>query len=196
MIVLNLLLIVSFFNFPVFAAELQIIGGETGLKVIASDTFFNELNIYPGDTIEGKVTIKNTNNTPFELFLTANRIDTQPPLGETDLYKQLVLTVILRNETIYSGHMCDFADEDGISLGVFNAGQTETMKISVYLPGEETGNEYQNIKHSNQWVFKAVSQESDLPKTGINSNIGVLTVVGIILIAVGALGIYKYKRSV
>jgi LPXTG-motif cell wall-anchored protein len=186
----------SLFSLPIMAADLQVIGNETGLKVISEDTFINELNIYPGDTIEGKVTIKNTNHIPFELFLKASRIDPQPPLGETDLYKQLILTVTLRNEAIYSGNMCDFACDDGISLGVFNAGDTETMKISIYLPGEETGNEYQNIQHSNQWIFKAVSQESQLPKTGMNKYVWIVTVAGIILLAAGILGIYKYKRSI
>lgn len=195
-IVFSMLLIMNFFSLPVMAAELQVIGSDTGLEVISADKFFNEFNIYPGDTVEGKVTIKNTNNTPFELFLTANRIDAEPPLGEVDLYKQLILTVTLRNKIIYNGRMCDFACEEGVSLGVFNAGKTEIMKLSVYLPGEETGNAYQNITHTNQWIFKAVSQESQLPKTGMNADIGIAVVIGIILAGVGVLGIYKYKHSI
>ena len=92
--VLGIMLIMNFFSVPISAETLQVIGNNTGLEIIPSDNkFFEELNLNPGDYIEGTVTIKNNYDAAFELFLKTGRVEEEPPLGSADLFKQLQVKV-------------------------------------------------------------------------------------------------------
>jgi len=189
------MLITGFFTVPISAASIEVIGNDTGLEIIpSSNKFFEELNLSPGDEKEGTVVIKNKYDAPFELFLKTERTDTASALTNTDLYKHLQITVTLKGEQIYSGNMSGFASGEGISLGIFEPNATEVMKITVKLPGQQTGNDYQNTEHNNKWIFTAVSKEK-LPKTGMDIKTGVFSAAGVLLLTAGAFGIYRLRKS-
>lgn len=180
---------------PVRANDFMVIGSNIGLEVTPHDqNLFNELNLNPGDYKESNITIKNTNNAPFELFLKAERLDQEPSSGNPDLFKQLIITVFLRGKEIYSGSMINFATgQSGIALGKFNPGETQQMKVLIHLPGVETGNEFMGLTHKNQWIFTATN--NGLPKTGETFNYTFLIVTGLVLILLGVLALYKSKKT-
>lgn len=194
-IIFSVMLMLSFFPVPISAETLQVIGNDTGLEIIPSDNkFFEELDLNPGDYIEGTVKIKNNYDAAFELFLKTDRVEEEPPLGSADLFKQLQVKVFLHGNVIYSGKMSDFAKGEGISLGTFKPGIVSVMKISVKLP-EQTGNEYQGLTNSSKWIFTAVSKK-ELPKTGTDLKTGALAVIGTAFLLAGAFGVYKFRKSV
>lgn len=142
-----------------YAVDLELRGTDLGLEIIPSSTKLFDLDrLNPGDTKEGKITIKNNYTSPFNLYMRAERMS---PVSENsaDLFKQLNLTVSLKGTVVYSGSMEDFAISN-ILLGVFNPNDMEELKAIVHLPGPETGNEYQGTNVDVKWIFTATSEGS------------------------------------
>lgn len=147
-----------------YAVSLQIIGNDLGLEVIPSGTkLFDLTNLNPGDKDEEKVDIKNNHTLPFEVFMRAERTSPQPEMGEADLFEQLIVTVYLDGEKIYTGPMKDYAISS-ISLGNFNPNVEKELKAVVHLPGPETGNEFQNKNVDVKWIFTATAKATEDPE--------------------------------
>lgn len=143
-----------------YAQDLELIGTNLGLEIIPSDTRLFDLNrLNPGDRKEAKVTIKNNYSQAFQLYMRTERISPVPSQGEPDLFEQLILTVYLGDEEIYSGPMKNFAASN-ISLGRFSSGAIKDLRAVVYLPGPETGNEFQGENLEVKWIFTA---QADAP---------------------------------
>ncbi len=138
---------------PSYADNLEVIGNEVGLELKPTGKqLFNLTNMNPGDTNEAKVTIKNTNECKFELFLKTERM-TPIPEG-SDLFKQMILTIYYGESIVYNGPMEGFAKQY-ISLGMINTGNQEVLRAVVHLPGLETGNEFQGQHVEVKWIFMA-----------------------------------------
>lgn len=162
-------LIIGTFNMlaisKAYAINLQIVGDQEGLEVIPSGVgLFDLENLNPGDTKEEKIDIKNNYTSPFKVYMRTERKSPEPQIGEADLFNQLILTVYLGNTKIYSGSMEDYAPSN-ISLGNFNPNTAKTLRAIVYLPGRETGNEFQGKSLSVNWYFTAQLDDSEEPET-------------------------------
>lgn len=155
------LLLVSLSSISVFADDLKVVGNNLGLLVSPGNTnLFDESNLNPGDCKEATVTIENSYTSPFELYLKINR-DQKPLIGEPDLLKQIIATISYKGKNLYKGPMSEFnIMPDGKSLGIFNPGDVQEIKIEVCLPGPETGNEFMGLSASNQWIFTAQGEET------------------------------------
>ena len=192
----------SFWHVSVRANDLEIVGSDKGLIFTpVGEKIFDIGNMNPGQRVTSKVTIKNTAKNPFELYLRIERLTSVPTEGEPDLYKQIQLTITNRGELIYIGTLYGFANsENGISLGYFTPSQFSDLIAEVYLPGAETGNEFQGKNIENRWVFTALSKTEEkpeddievdeIPETGNLPNTGTTTnplymVTGLLFILVG-----------
>jgi LPXTG-motif cell wall-anchored protein len=192
----------SFWQVTVRANDLEIVGSDKGLIFTSvGEKIFDVGNMNPGQRVKSKVTIKNTTKSPFELYLRIERLTSVPNEGEPDLYKQIQLTVTYRGEVIYKGTLYGFANtENGISLGYFAPGEFSNLIAEIYLPGAETGNEFQGKNIENRWIFSALSkveekpdddieveelpETGNLPKTGSTTN-ALYIVSGLLFILVG-----------
>ena len=184
-----------------YASSLELVGSDLGLKVTPEDTeLFNITNMNPGQTVSSKITITNTYKAPFELFLRTERTSAVPLPGEPDLFKQIKLTVTFRGKVISNRSMFDFAStEGGLSLGIFEPGEVQELTATAYLPGAETGNEFQGLKLDTKWIFTATNKDMMerptgwLPKTGSDINSSLYSLLGLLLIGAGSLGVYKFR---
>lgn len=144
-----------------YANNLEIIGTDLGLEVKPSGTkLFDLTNLNPGDKKEAKIDIKNNYTLPFEVFMRTERSSPKPI--EADLFEQLILTIYLDDIEIYTGPMKDYA-RSNISLGAFNPNSGKELRALVYLPGAETGNEFQGKHLEVKWYF--IAELNDAPDT-------------------------------
>lgn len=184
-----------------YASSLELVGSNLGLKITPEDTkLFNITNMDPGQTVSCKITVTNTYKAPFELFLRTERASTVPLPGEPDLFKQIKLTITFRGKVIFKGSMFDFASsEGGLSLGILKPGEIQELTATAFLPGAETGNEFQGLNLDTKWIFTATSKDmmeiptGGLPKTGSDINSYLYSLLGLILIGAGSFGVYKFR---
>lgn len=150
-------LVLIFFTVqPVYAGNnLELVGTDVGLVVTPQDeNLFNEFNMNPGDSLSGKLVIRNSYVDGFDLYLRTERVSEKPGEGEADLYDQLMMTVTFRGRTIFDGPMKYFAEE-AIELGSFEPGDMEEIVVQVSLPGATTGNTFQASSLENKWILTA-----------------------------------------
>lgn len=141
-----------------YAEDLELRGTNLGLEIIPTTSkLFDLQNLNPGDSKEGKITIKNNYVAPFNLYMRAERMSPYLLPEEADLFEQMILTVKLRGNTVYSGPMKDFATSN-IFLGSFDPNDIEELVATMNLPGPETGNEYQGKSVDVKWIFIATSE--------------------------------------
>lgn len=96
-------------------------------------------------------------------------VEANPPLGEPgSLYDQLILVIQCRGRTIYNGPMSGMVGPFNFSglIGPIYIGQTITIKFSVYLPGAETGNEFQGSHLETK--YRLISELIDPERTRIS----------------------------
>lgn len=141
-----------------YASNIKILGDREGLKLLTENkNMFDLNNLNPGDTYESEITLENRYDDCYiEIFLRTDRISKEPGLGEADLFDQLVISVYLDDELLYNGKMKGFATEN-TSLGSLINNESKKMKVSVNLPGKETGNEFQGEELVANWIFTAQS---------------------------------------
>lgn len=211
-IFLMALLLVTLTSTMAYADNIKVIGNDIGLLVTPADTnLFEEMNMNPGDCKEATITIENNYTSPFRLYLKINRLDEEPPLGDPDLLKQIMATISYRNVIIHQGPMSDFiSTANGIDLGKYNPGDVQEIKVTVCLPGAETGNEFMGLSAKNEWIFTAQGEEKEAdqdkedpsgggkrpvdggktflgginPKTGVASTM-ILSILGLLLVSMG-----------
>jgi LPXTG-motif cell wall-anchored protein len=72
-------------------------------------------------------------------------VEAVPGPGGGDLFDQLVLTVQYEDTKLYQGPMSGFSEPLEMTglIGSLVSGQVKEIDITIYLPGSETGNEYQ-----------------------------------------------------
>ena len=200
------LIIVAAFYTKVEAKTIELTGSEKGLYVTSDNNeLFNIVNFNPGQTVKSNLTIKNNYSEEFDLFFKPRRVSEAVLEGEPDLEKQLKLTVKYKGKDIYNGNMSDFDNaDDSIALGTFSPGETQNIDVTVYLPGEETGNEFQGKSVKTEWVFTASRMQSNnekvmaktvLPNTGHDLRPVLYSVLGGTLILLGAIWLMKVRKK-
>lgn len=143
------------------------------------DLFSNMKELVPGDDIDNQVTIANKSSRPVSIYMkayseftsedgiTAVRDDsTASAEGKTfrgDVLDQIQMTLTLGDRILYvgsadgenpeAGYEAMTAGDYGIKLGDFAAGQQESLKISLHLPGPVFDNSFADKFDAVDWVF-------------------------------------------
>ena len=136
-------------------------GSAKGLVSIPSDTFLEFLDMMPGDKESGTIFIHNTDDSPFELYLKAERMTSQQ---EFDLLDHIALKVNYQDEVIYEGPMSgEEGLEDSIYLGTFNPNQEAELVAEIMLDGETSTENYGNQIAQVNWIFTALRENDKEP---------------------------------
>lgn len=138
-----------------------ILQGETeGIVFIDDDKpFLESYGMLPGDSISRGIVIKNNWNTPFKVYMRAERVT---PKEEYDLLNKLYLEIKNGENLIYEGSVSgnNYLISD-IYLGTYKPGEESNLYAKVYLDGESIGNEYKNKSAQVNWIFTATSYEDE-----------------------------------
>lgn len=158
--------ILSFHSSPSYADDFKVVADKDGLKVTPqASSIFDLNNLNPGDKEEREITLENKYADCYiDIFVRTERASKAPEEGEADLLEQLKVKVYLEEALIYDGEMKAFASAN-TSLGTLEFNKDKKIRIVVYLPGYETGNEFQGKEIKVNWIFTAESNcsSSDLP---------------------------------
>lgn len=152
-----LLLLSAPYTIEAVTTDLELIGDDTGLVLLPADgRLFDLGNMNPGDTRTAKITIKNGYKDMFRLWMQAQDASSDAP----SLFEVMELTVFYDGVELYRGPVDRFAESE-LYLGLFDLGESGELLIKLYLPGPETGNEYQGRSARVKWVFRAQASESE-----------------------------------
>ncbi len=154
-----------------------------GTQVVAGyqdkDLFSNMKNLVPGDTISNTVTLSNKSSRAVTIYMkafseftsedgvTAVREGSEAfAEGKTfrkDLLDQIEMSLKLGDQIIYrgsadgnapaEGYQALTAGDYGLSLGSFEAGQTEELVVTLTLPGHAFDNTFADRFDAVDWVF-------------------------------------------
>ncbi len=123
---------------------------------VTPDTLFNLGNLNPGDSYERTITITKLGDLPAYLWVKHEWVAGNPLPGDAgDLFDQMVMTITWRDWVLYSGPLSGLAEPLNLSvlIGPIRYGQTLELIVSVFLPGPETGNEFQGSSLLTRFVF-------------------------------------------
>ena len=171
-IILALALTLSFCmaNVNFYAANLELVTDETKGIVIDmdGDMFFDIRNAQPGDPPEtAEAVIKNTSQTGMIMEI-ALKIGDILPSGENgaDVSKVACFTIQQDGNVIYTGTLRDAENTDYFPLGRLNPGNKTTCIFTLYFPGKNIGNEYQeaDIKFNIYFYSGPVVPETSKPE--------------------------------
>ena len=121
----------------------------------------------PGDTYEETITVTKTGSAPAQLYFAWEWMDGEPDLEEDyNLFDQLHMTIRSEGEVIFEGVMSDWQYDsenpsiddtikltEALGMQAILQGDTITLDFEVFLPGPETGNEYQGAWTRARLVF-------------------------------------------
>lgn len=148
---------------PALAAttDLELLGEAAGLVLTpAGGKLFDLANMAPGESRKGKISIKNSYSSWYDLWISAGEMTGSSP----SLLEVLELTVLYGGEELYRGPVQGFASGP-IYLGRFHPGEKGEMSLAAHLPGPETGNEYQGKSAGVKWIFTARSGQAEPVET-------------------------------
>lgn len=156
-----------------------------GSDYTTSDLFQGFKGVMPGDTLEQKITIKNTlTSVPnVKIYMRALVHDEAGnPLSPTvaaetelasmqDFLSQLSMTVKQGDRVLFEASPDQLGGlKDNVLLGTFSGNSSTELTVTLTVP-IELGNEYMNRVGEVDWVFTAEEiPASDKPKTGDESS--------------------------
>ena len=133
------------------AFALEVVCTVMWLEIISSGSpLFDAGNMYPGDTEEAGITVRNQGEKPFYVMMGMERVDKAP--AGPDLFDRLEMKITYLGNVAYEEKISGFSS---CELGNFEPGDSRRLNISVHLPGPETGNEFQGKSVSVKFVFTA-----------------------------------------
>lgn len=134
---------------------------------VSPDSLFELGNLNPGDAFIRTLTVTNEGELPSYIWLKHEWVDGDPLRGEVgDLFSQLNMTISWRNVDLYSGPMNGLVEPLDISVQIGPVRPAETMELDFYiwLPGPETGNEFQGATVTTRVILLAIcGSEEDVP---------------------------------
>lgn len=134
-------------------------------KLIAApeDFFQNFTTAMPGDVFTDSVELSNTTDRDAELFFNTEQLSLTEK--QDDLLKNLMLTISMDGQELYSGNLK--AEEMGgaVSLGTYAPGQTGTLDFTVTVP-PELDNPYALRDADVRWVFSVQQEDPVSPDAG------------------------------
>lgn len=119
-----------------------------GLRLVLSGNgkLFDFKNMYPGDTRQATLTIKNSCSRPCRFDL---QVKKDQGSGLPSLLGQLELIAADNDAVFYQG---SFDRLGPINLGSYASGDSHDLSLEVHLP-EETGNDYQGLSAGVKFIF-------------------------------------------
>lgn len=130
--------------------------GDAHKLVAAPSDFFQNFSVaMPGDVFTDSVELSNTTDRDAELFFNTEQLGLTEE--QDDLLKNLMLTISINGQELYSGNLK--AEEMGgaVSLGTYAPGQTGTLDFTVSVP-KNLDNAFALRDADVRWVF-TVNQE-------------------------------------
>jgi hypothetical protein len=161
-ILVSLIMLVCLSSLEVYAGAVD---DEFGKSIVFSETsatsktLFSYSKMVPGDIVQSKVAIKNETEHYFTLSLEIKNLHDFP--NKKDLAEKLVFAAYDKNNgkiadcfnlASYPPYKFDFPD-------VFAPNAEICYIFEITLPGESTGNEYQNTSARLEFIFTATSAE-------------------------------------
>lgn len=123
---------------------------------VSPDVLFEERNLNPGDTVSRTLTVTKLGTEPAYLWVRQEWLDGNPLSGEQgDLYNQIILIITWRGIELYYGLLSGLEEPLNISsiIGPLRPGQVMNLDFTVYLPGPQTGNEFQGSTLNTRFIF-------------------------------------------
>lgn len=156
------------------ARPLYTFAGEPGEKedhhcriTVDPDALFNLGNLNPGDSYSRTLTVTNTGDLLAYLWLLHEWVDGDPPPGEWgDLFAQLEMVISWRSLILYQGPADGLKEPLNISAKIppLGPGQSLDLDFGIFLPGPETGNEFQgSTVITRVIIITACGTEDDVP---------------------------------
>ncbi|NLC51484.1 MAG: hypothetical protein GX764_04160, partial [Firmicutes bacterium] len=139
------------------------------LIVSPDDLLFELENLNPGDRETRTLTLKNDGEKKLYFHVSMDWLEGDPGVGELgDLYEQLLVTLFYKGKEVYCGSMkgldgafAELQEPKKDYMGVLEPGESEDLKFSVYLPGPETGNEFQGSSLKTEIIIKAFCERDE-----------------------------------
>lgn len=142
------------------AYAIEVEGSETGLRVKASDVLVPTDNLGPGDTKTSFMTISLDHDSivrenTLPVWLSGEIIESKPGKfvngKRGHLEDVLEFTITHENGTVLYNKGSASGLSTPVVLGQIAKGESFNVYITVHLPGEETGNEYQSASLKVKW---------------------------------------------
>ncbi|SHI42264.1 hypothetical protein SAMN02745751_00314 [Dethiosulfatibacter aminovorans DSM 17477] len=155
-----LFIIICMVCFGMFEAE----ASEFGLIAEFSNVLAPTDNLNPGDVKSSVMTLKLEEVDGYDIsslpaYIRSEIISRDPGPGGGDLDEVLVLTVRKESgDVVYEGHLSGF--DENIYLGEVYMDEGMDLEFTIYLPGEETTNEYQGSGLRVKWIITTQYSES------------------------------------
>ncbi len=138
---------------------------------------FEPDNMNPGDTEESTVTVTKTGSASAELYFAWEYIAGNPVHGEDgSLFDQLEMEILSGETVLFEGLMNEWEYDrdnpsmedavnitDELEMDFMEQGDEITLDFKIYLPGPETGNEYQGATLETRLVFFTICTNGDDP---------------------------------
>lgn len=147
----------------VFAASLEIVGDNLGLSITPDSPIFSMQNMAPGDTESSVVTVNNTGDSRFSIYVSSEKEN-----GDEALYQSLNISVENNkgSHSYYSGPLKGLSN---VALGSVVPGGEEKLNFSMHFPND-IGNELQRKALSVKFIFTAQNNESGSGSDSENNN--------------------------
>lgn len=139
-----------------------VVGDSEGIKVGEDGKYLMDLrDILPGESFEATISFLNVDEKeqPYELFF-----GIKPPVqiqGPINFGEAMTMSIEYEGKEIYNGKVSGIGNLDlqkeEYSLGVFNPGDSKSMKVSMKMGSEYTNKDYATKSITeNVWQFRAI----------------------------------------
>jgi len=137
--------------------QVEFKGGSEGLIKIGDDFFGNWGHLMPGDTVSDTVSIKNSYQSPVEIYFSTETI------SENELASKVHLTIKNGEKTIFDGTLKESVKE--VLIASLKKSETAELEYTVHIPAELT-NAFAMSETNTKWTFRCKvksggSQSSD-----------------------------------
>lgn len=157
-------------------------GNADGIVYLPEGKPFLEFEgMVPGDSVEGKMILKNSFLDAYEIFLRADGVD------DEYLLQRLNMQITYDGKELYQGNaMGSNGLEKNISLGIIDPGKQKELEAKVLLDGRSVGNEYKGKEGKVNWIFTAIRipqnlSRLDSPKTGDDTRMTFLILLNLLI---------------
>ena len=206
-LLLCMIFLVFFFK-SVKASENKLYFIEQDNKIVyesdSEDYFMKHLDMLPGSNYTDELEIENGTKNKYTVYLKVD-VKEQSVLAE-ELLDYITMKVYLDDSLVYNGNIrgLDYNDgginfEDAVKLREFNPGDKSLLKVETELLGDYSNKDNNEIGKVD-WLFYAQYEKNQpqvidkVPKTDLNSNKIIISIVALIL-GIVLIGVYYVGKN-